>query len=279
MLTHVFVCASFNVFFAFTVSGTLFDTLGRIVESPKEAVALLGSALPACATFFITYTALYFFVGYGLELSRIGPLLAYRLAALSAVTEEERRAAWTPAPMASYITVPRDLLILTLGLCYAVIAPLILPFTFLYFLFGLLVYRHQVLNVYTPVWEGGGSMWPQIQTQVLFALATAQLTLIGYFGLKQQLTTAALLPLPLITLSFAWAAGKRFTEAFEYMPVEVAAEEPLAPPSLAHLVKAYTPECMHGQQVYAALGEPGAMKIERQEREEYRTPLLMAERV
>ena len=38
----------------------------------------------------------------------------------------------------------QDLLILTLGLCYAVIAPMILPFTALYFVFALMVYKNQV---------------------------------------------------------------------------------------------------------------------------------------
>lgn len=52
--------------------------------------------------------------------------------------------AWNPGPLPYLWLVPNDLLIVTLGLCYSVIAPMILPFAFCYFAISWVVYKHQV---------------------------------------------------------------------------------------------------------------------------------------
>ena len=68
-------------------------------------------------------------------------------------------------------------------------------------------------------------MWTHIQAQILGALTTAQITLIGYFGLNLELITAALIPLPFITSIFAWVAVKRFGKTFDCAPMQVVSKE------------------------------------------------------
>ncbi|KAF5772632.1 putative calcium-dependent channel, 7TM region phosphate [Helianthus annuus] len=55
----------FNVFIGLTLGGTLFDSLMDIENHPNSIVDKLAQSLPGKATFFITFIALKFFVGYG----------------------------------------------------------------------------------------------------------------------------------------------------------------------------------------------------------------------
>lgn len=89
-----------------------------------------------------------FFVGYGLELSRIVPLVIFHLKRkYLCKTEDEIKAAWAPGDLGFATRVPGDMLIFTIVLCYSVIAPLILPFGALYFCLGWLILRNQVMPI------------------------------------------------------------------------------------------------------------------------------------
>lgn len=89
-----------------------------------------------------------FFVGYGLELSRIVPLIIFHLKRkFLCKTEGDVKEAWLPSDLGYVKKIPTDMLILTVTLCYSVIAPLILPFGAVYFGLGWLVFRNQVRRV------------------------------------------------------------------------------------------------------------------------------------
>lgn len=89
--------------------------------------------------------ALRFFVGYGLELSRIVPLIIFHLKKkYLCKTEAEFKEAWFPGDFGYATRIPGDMLVLTIVLCYSVIAPLIIPFGVVYFGLGWLVLRNQV---------------------------------------------------------------------------------------------------------------------------------------
>jgi hypothetical protein len=86
-----------------------------------------------------------FFVGYGLELSRLVPLLIFHLKKRCLCkTDAEVEAAWQPGSFSYLSLIPNDLLVLVITLSYAVIAPVILVFAFAYYGFGWFIMRHQV---------------------------------------------------------------------------------------------------------------------------------------
>jgi hypothetical protein len=81
------------------------------------------------------------------ELSRLISLISYHWnRKVKVQTEWEKRESWAPGAFTYHQSIPNDLLILTLALCYAVIAPMLLIFAFLYFLLGWTVQRNQVHN-------------------------------------------------------------------------------------------------------------------------------------
>ena len=91
------------------------------------------------------FVALRFFVGYGLELSRVVPLIIFHLKKkYLCKTEAELKQAWFPGDLGYATRIPGDMLVITIALCYSVIAPLIIPFGVVYFGLGWLVLRNQV---------------------------------------------------------------------------------------------------------------------------------------
>ncbi|CAM0905340.1 unnamed protein product [Alopecurus aequalis] len=175
----------FNVFLGITISSSLFGALKTIIDNPTGIVTMLGNSLPGSATFFLTFVALKFFVGYGLELSRLVPLIIFHLKKkYLCKTEDEVRAAWIPGDLGYNTRVPNDMLIVTIVLCYSVIAPLIIPFGVAYFALGWLIAKNQVLRVYVPSYESNGRFWPHMHTRIIAALMIYQATMIGVITLK-----------------------------------------------------------------------------------------------
>ena len=53
-----------------------------------------------------------------------------------------------------------------------------------FFGMGYLVYKHQLLFVYLPIYESGGLFWPKIYRRWIFAMFLSQMTMAGIFLLK-----------------------------------------------------------------------------------------------
>jgi hypothetical protein len=235
----------FNVFLGITISSTLFSALRTIIDNPKGVIDMLGSSLPGSATFFLTFVALKFFVGYGLELSRLVPLIIFHLKKkYLCKTEDEVRAAWTPGDLGYNTRVPSDMLIVTIVLCYSVIAPLIIPFGVAYFALGWLIAKNQVLRVYVPSYESNGRMWPHMHTRIIAALMIYQATMIGVISLKKFVYSSVLIPLIPISLIFAYTCHTRFYPAFAKTPLEVARQELKETPNMGAIYAAYIPPCL-----------------------------------
>ncbi|KAE9594571.1 hypothetical protein Lal_00037502 [Lupinus albus] len=239
-----------NVFIGVTIGGTLFSTFKEIEEDPNKLVPMLAESLPGNATFFLTYVALKFFVGYGLELSRIVPLIIYHLKRkYLCKTEAELKDAWSPGDLSYGTRVPNDMLIVTIVLCYSVIAPLIIPFGALYFGLGWLLLRNQALKVYVPSYESYGRMWPHIHNRILASLILYQVTMFGYFGVQKFVYAPLLLPLPIFSLIFGFVTAKKFYPAFEHRSLEVAAHSLKEVPNMEMVFRSFVPPSLSSEKI------------------------------
>ncbi|XP_050368723.1 CSC1-like protein ERD4 isoform X2 [Argentina anserina] len=245
-----FYFSVFNVFLGVTLGGTLFNTFKDIEKDPNTLVPLLATSLPGSATYFLTFVALKFFVGYGLELSRIVPLIIFHLKRkYLCKTEGELKAAWQPSDLGYGTRVPGDMLIVTIVLCYSVIAPLILPFGVLYFGIGWLILRNQALKVYCPAYESNGRFWPHMQLRILAALILYQVTMVGFLGVKKFYYAPFLIPLPILSLLFGYTCSKKFYRFFGDAALEVASQELKDIPNMEQIYKAYVPESLNPEKV------------------------------
>lgn len=81
-----------------------------------------------------------------------------------------------PIPLLQHIgTVSSLLLIFLLGITYATIAPMILPFVTLYMLYGYYVFRFQLVYTRTPRYESGGQFFPLMFSRLCVVCANAAL--------------------------------------------------------------------------------------------------------
>jgi hypothetical protein len=99
----------------------------------------------------------------------------------------------------------------------------------------------QALNVRVPDFESYGSMWPHIHNRILAALFVAQITAIGFFGVKEFAFAPILIILPVLTVVFFMFCRKNYYPSIRLVPLAVAADAPKAQPSPGAITEAYTP--------------------------------------
>lgn len=105
-----------------------------------------GDTIPTKANFFITYIMLDGWAGSSWELIRIAPLIVYHVKnAVLVRTPKDRDRAMAPGNLRFNANIPRLDLYFLLGSVYCVMTPMILPFILVFFGFGYLVFRNQVL--------------------------------------------------------------------------------------------------------------------------------------
>ncbi|XP_057737673.1 CSC1-like protein ERD4 [Arachis stenosperma] len=239
-----------NVFLGVTLGGTLYRTFKLIEDNPKSLLSWLVMSLPDNATFFLTYLALKFFVGYGLELSRLVPLLLYHFKRkYICKTDAERKEAWAPGDLGYETRVSEDMLIVIIVFCYSVIAPLIIPFGVLYFGLGWLILRNQALNVYVPTFESNGRMWPHIHNRILASLILYQVTMLVYFGLQKFYYASLLIPLPILSFIYGFVCAKKFYPAFERPILEVVANSMGEAPDMELIFRSFIPPSLNSEKI------------------------------
>jgi hypothetical protein len=97
------------------------------------------------ATFFITYIMVDGWAGVAGEILRLKPLIIYHLKMFFMVkTEKDMEEAMDPGTIGFNTGEPQIQLYFLLGLVYAVVSPILLPFIIVFFALAFVVYRHQV---------------------------------------------------------------------------------------------------------------------------------------
>ena len=120
---------------------------------------------------------------------------------------------------------PTQLLVVLIVFTYAIICPVILPVGCLYFLGALMVYKKQVLYVYSPVYESGGAMFPIAVQRTIFGLVCGQMTFLGYLVTRGcYYLSPFLFPLPMLTVWAMKSFKKTYVEPSTRLSLERARE-------------------------------------------------------
>ncbi|XP_038893055.1 CSC1-like protein At1g32090 [Benincasa hispida] len=214
-----------NVFLGSIVTGTAFEQLDSFIhQSPTQIPRTIGVSIPMKATFFITYIMVDGWAGIASEILRLRPLVIFHLKNLFMVkTERDRAKAMDPGSVEFPETLPSLQLYFLLGIVYAVVTPILLPFILVFFAFAYLVYRHQIINVYNQQYESVGAFWPHVHSRIIASLLISQLLLLGLLSTKKAAnSTPLLVALPILTLFFHKYCKNRFEPAFRKYPLEEA---------------------------------------------------------
>lgn len=183
-----------NVLLVTTVAGSLVKSLSKILDRPRRTFDLLGESLPQVCAFFACYIFIKAFAGLTLELSRgiaaLHMLLKRLIYPFSTPRDKQAeiiglRDFDNPGWFSYGKYGAQDLLVVVLLMTYSVMTPLILVPGLLFFAIAAVVYRHQFLYVYTPIFESGGLLWPRFYRRTLFSLFILQFTMTGLFFIKR----------------------------------------------------------------------------------------------
>ncbi|GAU51842.1 hypothetical protein TSUD_416250 [Trifolium subterraneum] len=212
-----------NVFFVSVLSGSLFDTIGKFISHPKVIPSQLATAVSAQADFFVTYILTDGLSGFSLEVLQPGLLIWDALKSCTLGTQREKSPYLYSFPY--FRIIPFISLSILIGLVYAVVAPLLLPFLIVYFCLGYVVYINQIQDMYETTYETCGQYWPYIHHYILLAIILMQITMIGLFGLKlKPAASISTIPLLLFTLMFNEYCKMRFLPSFHHYSLKDAAE-------------------------------------------------------
>mmetsp|Transcript_1282 Transcript_1282/g.2730 ORF Transcript_1282/g.2730 Transcript_1282/m.2730 type:complete len:1017 (+) Transcript_1282:31-3081(+) len=196
-----------NIFITVT-AGSILDSLGEIVEHPSNILAILGKSLPNVVGYFATFIMTKILAGLPMILLRFGALMRMLFIKIcfreKYLTQAEIEEAYYPRKYSQMWygwEYPNLLLVIVICFVYSCISPVILPVGAAFFLGSWLIYKNQILIVYSPSYESGGTMFPMACHRTLIGLVCGQLTLIGYSILRAGFYQALLMfPLPLITI-------------------------------------------------------------------------------
>lgn len=214
-----------NVFLASVITGTAINQLKTFLSQPPNKIfEIIGMSIPMKATFFITYIMVDGWAGVAGEILRLKPLIIYHLKNWFLVkTEKDREAAMDAGSIGFDTGEPQIQLYILLGLVYAVVTPILLPFILVFFGFSYLVYRHQIINVYNQEYESAAAFWPSVHGRIISAMVFSQLLLMGLIGTKKAASSSPfLIALPILTIWFHRFCKGRFEPAFKTYPLQEA---------------------------------------------------------
>ncbi|KAK2655682.1 hypothetical protein Ddye_008734 [Dipteronia dyeriana] len=253
-----------NIFFANVLSGTALYQVNVFLE-PKNIPKVLAQGVPGQASFFIAYVVTSGWTSLSSELLRLMPLVSSFWSWLFSKIFEDFEVPSFPC----HSEIPRILFFGLLGITYFFLAPLILPFLLVYYCLGYIIYRNQLLNVYTPKFETGGRFWPIVHNSMIFSLILMHIIAIGIFGLKKlPLASSLIIPLPVLTFLFNEYCRKRFLPIFHEYPTECLVKRDRADQNDPMMAEFYN-------KLVTAYQDPALMPIQRSRSTDWlKAPLL-----
>ncbi|XP_061980196.1 CSC1-like protein At3g54510 isoform X2 [Populus nigra] len=213
-----------NVFFLSLISGSLLDELGEYFTHPRSIPSHLASAVSSQADFFVTYILTDGLSGFSLEILQPGLLVwdAVKSHTVGGSGDEENPYLYS---LPYFRIIPSVSLSILIGMVYAVVAPLLLPFLVGYFYLGYVVYVNQIEDVYETAYDTCGQYWPYVHHYIFVGIILMQITMIGLFGLKSKPSASiATIPLLLLTIMFNEYCKIRFLPTFRRYSVKDAVE-------------------------------------------------------
>ncbi|KAE8075641.1 hypothetical protein FH972_014337 [Carpinus fangiana] len=223
--TRYYIFQFINVFLGSIITGTAFQQLHNFMnQRANDIPKTIGVSIPMKATFFITYIMVDGWAGIAGEILMLKPLIIFHLKNFFLVkTEKDREEAMDPGSLGFNTGEPQIQLYFLLGLVYAVVTPILLPFIIVFFGLAYMVYRHQIINVYNQEYESAAAFWPDVHGRIIVALIVSQLLLMGLLSTKEAAqSTPFLIALPVLTIWFHMFCKGRYEPAFVRYPLQEA---------------------------------------------------------
>ena len=173
-----------------------------------------------------------------IELFRVVPLVqsVFRANLGRRLTEKERKhSVGILRPLSSVDKVyfsrvqSRYLLYFMIMFVYTTISPIVNWFCVFLFLFASCVYRYQFVFNYPDTPDSGGEVWLYFVRVILACILIAELTLVGFLGLKQSaMGVGLMIPLVVVTCLFMIYLGQRHFKIGKHLPAQACLSQDMA---------------------------------------------------
>ncbi|KAH6575142.1 hypothetical protein BASA50_005313 [Batrachochytrium salamandrivorans] len=187
LLTKYFFYQLWNILFVTVFARTL---VYEIIPNPQKVIELLGQMVPKASTTLVNYVILQAAAVYPAQLLLAAPLIVTwisRFSPWSRNTPRQISDAYYPSILTCInygIVYPGPIMIFVIGVVYAPISPLILPFCTLFFAMGYFIFKYLLMYVHLPRYESKGIATPLAVNRCLMGLVIMQFTMMGLLGLK-----------------------------------------------------------------------------------------------
>ena len=220
--------------FVTVLSGSALVEFGRILKRPGYLITYLGANLPSIGTYFLQLLIVKSLFSTAFELARPHQL-ALDVSRVNALINRSNRQRGEPPGYTEFKyghIVPQILMVVLVVSIYAAIAPLLLPFGFVFFFLAELIYARNFLLVYVRRYESGGDfLWPYLFYFTVVSLAIGQVTMISYISLLGGLNQFPLLvPLPFLSYVHYKRVMRRYVEPAKFLHREAVADHRLFDP-------------------------------------------------
>ena len=170
-------------FFTFIAAGLVASTWNSVVAGKEQdfnAIMInLSKNFAENSTYFITLVVVYN-ATCGIEIIQGAPLvMKFLQQRFFAVTPRQEYEAQEISKFQYLIVYGYLITVFLITLCYAAVAPLIVPFGALIFCVGYVTFKYQLLYVYETKIESGGKWWPKIFNLIIACLLMMQFSTFG----------------------------------------------------------------------------------------------------
>ncbi|GJN88429.1 hypothetical protein Rhopal_001395-T1 [Rhodotorula paludigena] len=193
-----------NLLIIFCIGITAFTSVLNALESPTSVLDVVASAFPKGATFFTSYVLLQAGVHCGVETSLLGISWINHASIRKYVAPRKRAAENLPRFFGAQSWLPNHLFVTSISIVFAVLQPLVVAFSFIYFCLQVIVFKAQFAHVYfRRNFEGGGRLWyRRIFRYSLDICVLSQFIMLAFFWVLREFACGASC-IPLIPITVA----------------------------------------------------------------------------
>jgi hypothetical protein len=210
--------------------GSLASSLHQVLNQPSSIFNILGSSLPLFSTYFANLLIVKTFTAVPIEMMRFYALAEYLSVYMCKdkrkFTRRELKTGAFANPQMLYGWIyPNLLMVIMIVHVYSIIAPLLMPFAMLFFLFAYAMYKYQLIYVYVNNYQAGGFMWYAVFSGSMVSLIFGVFTLICYMGIRETYMSGPfymLVPLPFGIMYFWYRTDNKFKEPSMNLSLESA---------------------------------------------------------
>ncbi|KAJ2826967.1 hypothetical protein FBU31_003297 [Coemansia sp. 'formosensis'] len=219
-MTKMWAFLVFNVILVFGFSGTFWNQILNVVNSPGTVMQNLASNIPRVGTFFTGYI-LVLGVGYQpFKLLQLRPVVWHIGRQWLCSTPRDYARLVSPVYIDWYSVYPYPLLVFAIAMVYSTFSPPVVVGAVIYFVIGYPVMKYLLLYVYFHPFETAGMAWPKLCRRMILSVILYQVVILTFVIVKGGgWYTFSMVPIIVLYMWFFYFVGWSLEKQGTVLPV------------------------------------------------------------